>query len=163
VPSCTCQAIPLLNIKCIGLARTIYTRCIYSVFCRTDQIYGHIRRVYTMLANPTNARTASQTWDAALAVPSCTCQVLPLMNNEYTQSMGMEISDVHIPELEIMRVAHNVTILSEMQHNFSEQWSGKIWACLRDCWLSICSTTLSKQYNSLHCWIVIGSAPLQKS
>ncbi|KAF5832583.1 amidase signature domain-containing protein [Dunaliella salina] len=44
---------------------------------------------------------------------------------EKLKEMGMEIKDVKIPELELMRIGHNVTILSEMQHNFSDQWTAK--------------------------------------
>uniref|UniRef100_A0A7S3QM47 Amidase domain-containing protein n=1 Tax=Dunaliella tertiolecta TaxID=3047 RepID=A0A7S3QM47_DUNTE len=42
---------------------------------------------------------------------------------EKLKGMGMEIMEVHIPELELMRIGHNVTILSEMQHNFADQWA----------------------------------------
>jgi hypothetical protein len=35
-----------------GLAKTIHTRCIYGIFGRVPQIYGHIRCIYTVLSNP---------------------------------------------------------------------------------------------------------------
>jgi hypothetical protein len=36
-----------------GLARTIYIRCIYSMSWQGNhQIYGHIRCIYKVLANP---------------------------------------------------------------------------------------------------------------
>jgi len=34
------------------------------------------------------------------------------------QGAGVTLRDVHIPELELLRVAHSVTIVSEMHHNF---------------------------------------------
>jgi len=37
----------------IGLARTIYIRCIYGILAGNHQIYGYIRCIYTVLANPT--------------------------------------------------------------------------------------------------------------
>ena len=39
--------------SCVGLARTIHERCIYGIFGRGNhQIYGHIRCINTVLANP---------------------------------------------------------------------------------------------------------------
>jgi len=39
--------------SCVGLARTIYIRFIYSIFGREiTKKYGHIRCIYTVLANP---------------------------------------------------------------------------------------------------------------
>ena len=37
----------------VGLARTIYLRCIYGIFWQGNhEIYSHIRCIYTILANP---------------------------------------------------------------------------------------------------------------
>jgi hypothetical protein len=42
--------------RCLGLARTIYIRCIYGIIGREiTRIYGHIRCIYTVLANPRDA------------------------------------------------------------------------------------------------------------
>ena len=42
------------HLVCLGLARTMYIRCIYGTFGRENhQIYGHIRNIYTVLDNPT--------------------------------------------------------------------------------------------------------------
>jgi hypothetical protein len=39
----------------IGLARTLFIRCMYGIFGREiTQIYSHIRCIYTVLANPTH-------------------------------------------------------------------------------------------------------------
>jgi len=35
----------------IGLARTIYIRCVYGIWAEIYRIYGHIRHKYTVLAN----------------------------------------------------------------------------------------------------------------
>jgi hypothetical protein len=40
------------------------------------------------------------------------------------QELGMTVSDVRIPELEQLRIAHTLTIISEMHHNFQLQWHG---------------------------------------
>ena len=37
---------------CVGLARTINIRCIQCILLGLHQIYGRIRRIYTVLANP---------------------------------------------------------------------------------------------------------------
>ena len=42
----------LLHSLLLGLARTIYIRCIYSILGREMTKYGHIRCIYTALANP---------------------------------------------------------------------------------------------------------------
>jgi len=39
----------------------------------------------------------------------------------------MSFAEVTIPDLELMRVAHNVTILSEMLHNFTHVMDGEGW------------------------------------
>jgi len=46
------------DVPFLGLVRTIYIQCIYSVFLAgKSQIYGHIRCIHTVLANPSHSTT----------------------------------------------------------------------------------------------------------
>jgi len=50
---CACVVKPWRSVGIrLGLARTINMRCMYSNLGREIQIYGHIRCIYTVLANP---------------------------------------------------------------------------------------------------------------
>jgi len=41
-----------VHAKCVGLARTIYIRCIRYFWQGNHHVYGHIRCTYTVLADP---------------------------------------------------------------------------------------------------------------
>ena len=45
---------------CVGLARTIHIRCIRYFWQENHQLYGHIRCIYTVLANPTHVMCACE-------------------------------------------------------------------------------------------------------
>jgi hypothetical protein len=57
--------------KCVGLARTIYIRCVYGIFGREITIFTVIYGVYIrfwVLANPTNV-SKYDLWRGVLELP----------------------------------------------------------------------------------------------
>jgi hypothetical protein len=78
----------------LGLARTIYIRCIYGVYMLyiryfwqgNDQIYGHIRCIFMVLANPTRTVLGVLS-ERGRENKSCTCCADHIVVKVCTQSV----------------------------------------------------------------------------
>ena len=116
------QAATLCNGVCLGLARTIYIRCMYCIFwLGNHQIYGHIRRTHTVLANPKHAPQATCTH-----MHTCACTfTVTLLYTEHTQ-------DTHAHTKRTITHTHTHThthAVSTHSSRFQQMESFKAWAC----------------------------------